>query len=179
MRFSRRGFLLGLLLAGTVLTARGRANATVVVPVTVEELTRLADDVVVAVPRRASSQWDGGRIVTDYELEVITALKGPLAQGNSLIVRFPGGVVGRIGQVVAGVDGLVVGRSYVLFLSTGVSGLRFLTHLVASVVPVQLDPATGQPQALPAEGLVPGAERPALRMPLERFAALVRAGNAR
>ncbi len=142
----------GAMVALVAVSLPGTAHATVVTPVTVAELTRRSDDVVVATVRRASPQWDGGRIVTDYELELLAVLKGRLVPHGTVTVRLPGGVVGRIGQTVPGVPGMEPGGTYLLFLDAGVSGLRYLTHLTASVVPVTAG-ATGPVQAQVPEGM--------------------------
>lgn len=136
------------------LTVPTVARATVVVPVTVETLTRRSDDVVVGTVRRASSLWDAGRIVTDYEVDVAAVMKGALAPHGTVVVRLPGGVVGRIGQTVPGVPGMVTGGTYLLFLDVGAAGTRYLTHLTASVVPVTADPTTGLVQGRVPEGMI-------------------------
>lgn len=130
------------------------AGATVVVPITVQDLTRTSDDVVVATVVQGRSQWQGGRIVTDYQLQVAAVMKGALAPGATTVVRLPGGVVGRIGQTVAGVAPLTRGTTYLLFLATGPDGVRCLTHLTAAVMAMGADPVSGDVVGTVPEGLV-------------------------
>jgi len=138
--------------------------------VTVAELTRASDDVVVGTVRRSVSRWEGRLIVTDHEVELSAVLKGRLAPRAVVVVRVAGGVVGRIGQHVPGAPSLADGATYVLFLAGGVSDVRYLAHMTAAVVPVTLD-AAGAVQARAPESLAAGAPSVAL----ERMAGAVRA----
>jgi hypothetical protein len=164
-------------LAALVLTRP--AAATSVVPVTVEELTRRADAVVVATPRAARSQWLGGQIVTDVELEVHASARGSLVPGDTVTLRRPGGIVGRIGQEIPGVPSLELGRQYVVFLARG-PGVFYLAHLTAAVLPMAAAPdgtVTVQP---PAEGLAtgpggrPGTVMGRAGMPFEQLVRVLR-----
>lgn len=138
--------------------------------VTVAELTRASDDVVVGTVRRSVSRWEGRFIVTDHEVELSAVLKGRLAPRAVVVVRVAGGVVGRIGQHIPGAPALADGATYLLFLEGGISDVRYLAHVSAAVVPMALD-SSGQVRARPPETLVGG--EPA--MALERIAAAVRA----
>jgi hypothetical protein len=73
---------------------------------------------VVARAKVISSQprWtsDGARIVTDTTLELLEPWKG--APGKRLTVMQPGGVVGEVGQKVAGAARFQVGEEVVVFL---------------------------------------------------------------
>lgn len=129
------------------------AVATQTVPVTTEELTRRSDEVVVATVRASSSRWEHGLIVTDSELTVDAAVRGPSVVGATISVRTPGGTVGRISQVIPDAPVLEVGRSYVFFLSGGDGAVRFLAHLTAAVVPVTTT-ASGGLVARPAPSLL-------------------------
>jgi len=138
--------------------------------VSVTELTRASDDVVVGTVRRSVSRWEGRFIVTDHEVELSAVLKGRLAPRAVVVVRVAGGVVGRIGQQVPGAPSLEDGRTYLLFLAGGVSDVRYLAHMTAAVVPVTPD-AAGRGQAAAPEsltGATPG-------MALDRLAGAVRA----
>lgn len=155
------------------------ATATTTRPVTVAELTRSSDDVVVGTVRRSTSRWEGGFIVTDHEVEVESALKGRLVTHATIVVRVAGGVVGRIAQAIPGAPALEDGRTYMLFLSGGISTARYLAHMTAAVVPVTLDAAgrvqVGVPSSLmlvPASGAA--AQRP-MAVELDLVARAVRA----
>jgi hypothetical protein len=128
-----------LALALTVVAAPRFATATTVVPVTVEDLARRADVVVLATVRGTHARWEGRLIVTDVELEVRVAMKGALASGNVIVLRVPGGVVGEVGQTIPGVARPERGDTFVAFLTAAedrVPGRFHLTHLTASILPV-------------------------------------------
>jgi hypothetical protein len=133
--------------------APSAAPATTIVPVTTEELTRRSDEVVVATVRASTSRWEHGLIVTDHELVVEASLRGPSVAGGTVFLRTPGGVVGRIAQVIPDAPSLEVGRSYLFFLSGGVGTVRFLAHLTAAVVPVEAT-AQGALVARPSSSLL-------------------------
>lgn len=138
--------------------------------VSVPELTRSSDDVVVGTVRRSVSRWEGRFIVTDHEVVLSAVLKGRLSPRATVVVRVAGGVVGRIGQHVPGAPSLEDGATYLLFLAGGVSDVRYLAHMTAAVVPVTVD-ATGTVQARAPESMTAGAAT----IPLERLAGAVRA----
>lgn len=117
-----------------------RALATTVVPITVEQLSRRADAVLVATVRSTRAQWEGRLIVTDCELEVRVVMKGDLSPGQTLWLRIPGGVVGDRGQVIPGVPRLERGETVVAFVTRAedrTPGRYYLTHLTASILPIQ------------------------------------------
>lgn len=167
-----RALALSLVLA----LAPSTASATTVRPVTMAELTRAADDVVVVTVRRSSSHWEGRVIVTDHEVQVTAALKGASRPGALMVVRTPGGVVGRVGQTIPDASTLDVGRSYVLFLSGGDGAVRYLAHLTAAAAPVSLDASGNGVEVTTPTALTPPATMGVSGAPvaLERFARAVR-----
>ncbi|MFH1810974.1 MAG: hypothetical protein ABIJ09_19695 [Pseudomonadota bacterium] len=105
---------LSLLLPMSLLVSSGRAS--VIVPLEVPDLVRLADRVVVASVGDGRAHFDDTerRIVTDTELVVHEVLKGgPEAR---LEVRTSGGVVGELGQQVSGSAVLQRGARVLIFL---------------------------------------------------------------
>lgn len=131
------------------------AGASTTVPVTLETLARRADEVLVVTPRSATAQWVDRMIVTDYDLEVQTVVRGSVSIGSHVTLRAAGGFVGRIAQQIPGVPTLEVGRPYVVFLSRSpdVASVYYFTHLTAAALPVIAAP-DGTPVALPAaEGM--------------------------
>jgi hypothetical protein len=92
------------------------AHATLLVALDVEGLAGSSDAVVRATVTRVSSRWtrDGGRIVTDIELDVAETWKGGVRK--TIVVMQPGGVVGDLGQRVDGVATFALGEDVVLFL---------------------------------------------------------------
>ncbi len=152
-----RAFVLVALVASSSVAVATTGRA-----VTVAELTRASDDVLVGTVRRSVSRWEGGHIVTDHDVEVGAVLAGRLVPGVTVTVRVAGGVVGRIAQSIPGAPTLEDGRAYMLFLAGGVSTVRYLAHMTAAVVPVVMDGATVT-AAVPSTLLtvpVSGAGRP-------------------
>lgn len=132
------------------LAAPDDALATVMMHRSVEELASMADAVVVATAQRAEggglssrSLWEGGRIYTDVVLSVNATVAGPVATATTLTVRTPGGVVGDIGQTVAGAPVFREGETFVVFLQRVPAGHWVVLDMAAGLLPVRLDPARG------------------------------------
>lgn len=108
--------------AVTVLVAVGASNphpsaeATVVIPKTIEQMAGEATAVIRARVQAASSAWDDGhrRIHTFTEFEVLETWLGTVP--SSVVVRTLGGEVGRLGMKVSGVPRFPRGAEVVLFL---------------------------------------------------------------
>ncbi len=149
-----RGWALAATAAVVFTVQTPRARATTVVPITVEALTRQSHEVVVATVVRSASRWEGGFIVTDHTVRVAAVFKGAAALQSEITVTLAGGVVGRVGQVIAEVPVPEVGRSYVWFVQAGAEGRRYLTHMTAAVVPLRVVPGQAQVTAEPPEALV-------------------------
>lgn len=101
--------LLGLAVASV-------AQATTMLEQDVAALTKSSAVVVRAKVLASQARWtsDRARIVTDTELEVLEAWKG--APAARVVVMQPGGIVGELGQKVAGAARFTVGEEVVLFL---------------------------------------------------------------
>lgn len=177
------GALLGVVTLDVV--AR-QADATVLFARSIDELARDADAVVVATPTGARvSRWQGGRIVTDVSVRIDAVITGRVAQSSALTVRLPGGVVGEIGQTLAGAPALTPDVPTVLFLTASRDGVRSVLSLSAGSLPVSVA-AGGAIMVMPArtEGMTllppqgPAAPArvvlPPEGLPLEVFAGRVR-----
>lgn len=163
-----------LLLASLLLAAT--ASATTMLVLDVDALSGAADAVVRARVVKTSSRWtaSGGRIVTDVELEVAETWKGGVAR--TIVVTQPGGVVGDLGQHVAGAARFVPGEEVVLFLEA--RGGRFtVAGMAQGRFKVEASGAAHQDQAGELRLIEPttGAEvAPApLRLPLPELKARV------
>jgi len=101
-----------LLLAGAV-----PAAAATALPATVEELARTSSLVVrgTVAGQECRVGADGHRLYTFVEIRVTEALKGPPV--SRVTVRVPGGVLGALGQRVAGAAAFADGDEVVVFLS--------------------------------------------------------------
>lgn len=138
------------LLAALWLSAPNDARATVMLHRSVDELASMADAVVVATAQRddrgalaSRSYWREGRIYTDVTLSVNAAVSGPLATGSLVVVQTPGGVVGELGQTVAGAPVFRAGETFVVFLQRAGSGAWVVLDMAAGMLPVAVDRSRG------------------------------------
>ena len=109
----------GILLPALVLlllVAAHDARATILRMVPLEDQARDAELVVVAVAGQKNCVWGDGQklIFTDIDFKVERWVKG--SGGESVVARRIGGVIGDIGQTVAGSPQFRTGGRYVLFL---------------------------------------------------------------
>ena len=93
------------------------AFATTVIALDLTGLSRASDAIVQGKVTRAEPKLskDGSRITTHYTVEVSDTLKGAAATTTVELVQ-PGGIVGDMGQKVAGTAHLKVGDEVVAFL---------------------------------------------------------------
>lgn len=152
------------------------AFASVILPMTLDELIDRADAIVHGKVVAQDSAWEGGRIVTRSRVKLEGALKG--APGSQVVLRTQGGVVDGIGQKVYGEPSFAVGEEVVVFgrhigaelrpvgmaqgkfrvvLDAGVTravqdlaGLAFARRAPASGAPLQIDHADGARPTLSA-----------------------------
>jgi hypothetical protein len=109
MRLNRFAALLALALATPAVSA-------VVMLQTVEEMTASSPLVVRGRVGQQQTSWDADhrRIDTYTEIQISEVLKGTVKR--ALVIRQPGGVVGTIGQSVAGAAKFEPGEQVILFL---------------------------------------------------------------
>ncbi len=160
---------------GLVAVLATSAQATTVLALDLPRLTHASDAVVHAKVERVEARWstDHSRIVTDVELVVVEPLKG--TPGARVVLRQPGGNLGRVGQRVEGAPVFVPGEEVVVFLEaqgpdftvTGLSQGKFRVERATADAPLALqsmgealylDPITAEqvspvPLALPLEVL--------------------------
>ena len=106
----------------TVLTSFAPLYATTVLPISVERLTDISSDVVVAHAVKSWSTWNPQHtiIVTYTQFAVDNRLKGSAA--TTIMVKQPGGSAEGYTQHVAGVRPWSAGESAMLFLRPSQSG---------------------------------------------------------
>lgn len=126
-------------LSAGVLSA-GSAASAVLERMTLEDLARSADLVVVGTVVSRTSHYDAppraDRIVTDVVVRVDRPVRGEA--GSEVVVTTPGGEVDGLGQIVTGAPVLRPGEQVVLFLRTDPAG----------------PPATGVSPAVPRRVIV-------------------------
>jgi len=111
-----RSFFAALAASLAVLVLAGTSHASMMLPMTVEELTEDADLVAVGrvVHKESKLSAGGGRIFTVVTIDVSEAWKG--ATSKQVEIHVPGGTVDGISQVVVGVPQFTVGEDAVVFL---------------------------------------------------------------
>jgi hypothetical protein len=137
-------FVPGLVLLAVTVTGvvSLTASATTVIAETLEDMAVRAPIVVRATARQSQAAWSGDnrRIWTWTELVITERLKGSVAVSvnSTLLVKQPGGEVGKVGQGVAGVASFTPGEDCLLFLepSTDEPGTYVVRGLAAGKISV-------------------------------------------
>lgn len=103
----------------SVFASAPRAEATTARAASLEQLVRGAELVLLGHALDRESYWDGGRIKTRTRFKIEDVWVGSVPEGRTEVhVVTLGGVVGEIGQHVAGVAQLEVGKRSVLCLAS-------------------------------------------------------------
>lgn len=108
--------VVALALVGSWLGAR--AHASTVRALSLADLTRKAEVIVVGVPEEAQSRRhvDGKLLVTDVSVRVERVLEGTAKPGESLVVTLLGGELDGVALSVPGEAALPLGKRSLLFL---------------------------------------------------------------
>lgn len=135
--FVRRLALTSLLLAALPV------GATVVMALTLEEMTARAQVIVRGVVRRTEVQWDEGhtKIWTWTEVEVRETVKG--APRALVVVKQPGGSIPPMGQRVSGAGQFEPGEDVVVFLEPAVDEKGAFVLLAMAAGKVRLETTAG------------------------------------
>ncbi|MBE2248420.1 MAG: hypothetical protein IAE78_02650 [Myxococcus sp.] len=122
--------------------------ATVVIAMSMEEMTERSPLVVRGTVHRVDTQWAEGRskIWTYSEIVVQETLKG--AARTSVLVKQPGGVIGNIGEHVSGAATFTPGEDVVLFLEPAVDEPNCFVPFAMSAAKVSLVSKGGKRVAL-------------------------------
>jgi len=115
---NRLRLVIGSTLAALALVGAQVALATTVQKLTLQDLVKKSDSIVMARVEDATSSWDAGHkeIYTFYTLRVLDHVKG--AKGQTLItLRELGGTVDRIASIVPGMPDFKRGEEVVVFLT--------------------------------------------------------------
>ena len=149
---------LPLLLGLAVGAVSGTALASVVKALSLEELTKKADLIVVGVGAEAQARRndDGRLIVTDVSVDVQQVLKGAAKPGEDVIVTLLGGNLDGLGLRVPGEASIPIGKPALLFLYRSGPGGRDLrvVGMAQGVMPMQ----PRQPSKASAGSEPPGME---------------------
>jgi len=125
------------LAAGMVLIAAA-AQATVLVPADLNDLTRLARVIARGRVVDVTTRWTDDRraIETLVTLDPETYLKGSM--GESIRFRVPGGQLGRYRRVVVGAPQFAAGQHVVVFLGAQSPGVPYVIGLSQGVFRVEI-----------------------------------------
>jgi hypothetical protein len=107
-----------------------------------DQLTTLADRVIVGEVLSVKSTWDSGhkRIFTNIEVQVAETWKGATAAGGKILIQQPGGQVGDIESRVYGLAEFHTGQRAVLFLK-GAESASAVLGLGQGMRPLRFDDA--------------------------------------
>ena len=115
------------------------ANASSARQASLEELLDYSTLIVVGTPASRTSAWEKTRIYTtwDFLIEEVWLQEdtvdpkklSALASLTKLAIKTLGGIVGEIGQTVAGSPRLITGQTYLLFLTPSQEGSFFIVGL--------------------------------------------------
>ena len=146
-----------LVLVSVLLATAQQARATILAAVPLEEQAATAELVVLAVAGEQSCSWgDGQKIIyTDTHFRVERWIKGE--GGDEVISRRMGGVIGDIGQSVAGSPEFKTGRRYVLFLESAGAGRYRVVGFSQGAYPV-VRTIWGKSKVMPSLASAGGAE---------------------
>jgi hypothetical protein len=127
--------LIGVLVACIVLSAA--PSATILVPASLETLSRDARAIARGRVVGVDGQWTAGRrsIETIVTLEAETYLKGQL--GSTIQFRVPGGSYGRYQNIVVGAPRFSVGQRVIVFLGARGPTVPFVLGLHQGVFHVE------------------------------------------
>ncbi|MCB2153664.1 hypothetical protein KQI84_02160 [bacterium] len=109
-------FLCVAMLALAVLVP-GRASAALTVPLTVEEMAAVSDQVVHAKVADSQTEWYHGKLITRHRLTVIESLKGDKSANQEMELVTLGGKGELISSISPGMPTLEPKEEVVLFLS--------------------------------------------------------------
>ena len=117
LHFRLQAWALCALAAMLALLTASPARASLVAPMTVEEITAVSDEVVHGRVLESTSRFYKGMIVSEHDVEVVESLKGDRPAGATMRLATPGGNVGPIGAVAPGAPTFRPGDEVVLFLA--------------------------------------------------------------
>ena len=111
-------FSLLLVVAVVALLASQAAFATTVQKLSLQDLTKRSDSIVMARVTDAVSAWDAGHkeIYTTYTLQILNSVKGRKGE-STVTIRQIGGTVDNIASIVPGMPSFKKGEQVVVFLT--------------------------------------------------------------
>lgn len=114
-RVSAAPFLMALLCCLAI--APGALRAQGLIPLSIEEMAAIADDVVHGTVTETASEWHSGKLFTRVQIEVHESFKGEVDSGETLEVATLGGKFGSLRSVVPNSATLQESEEVILFVS--------------------------------------------------------------
>ena len=140
---NRRAFLGGIGALVGSLGASREASATLLRGLSLEQLSKGSDHILVGTALEATSRWEvvGGRrrIVTDTRVRVDDVVARATPQDLELEVRTLGGTIGDIASLVYGEAQLSLEEPCLLFLANHDNGLRHVVGMAQGHYPLRRD----------------------------------------
>jgi hypothetical protein len=141
----RRAFLGGIGAAIGGFAQLNEASATLLRGLSLEQLSKGSDHILVGVALEAVSHWEtlGGRrrIVTDTRVRVDDVVARAAPSDLELQVRTLGGTIGDVAALVYGEAQLSLNESCLLFLSNHDTGIRRVVGMAQGHYPLRRDPS--------------------------------------
>ncbi len=94
------------------------AASAAVLPLTVEEMSAVSDDIVHGTVMESESDIYGGKIITRHELAIHDSAKGTAGKGATMTLYTLGGKIGPLAATAPGMPTLEKDEEVVLFLET-------------------------------------------------------------
>jgi hypothetical protein len=129
------GLGLGVLLTAAWFSAP--AGAATLLALDLAQLVGMSEYVVLAKAQtREARETDSGMIVTDVQLQVVTALKGTIKPGQPLTATLAGGEIGDVALRVPGEAVIPENQSAIIFLRRNTRGELNVTGMSQGVLPI-------------------------------------------
>jgi hypothetical protein len=120
-------------------------SATVITPVSEDDLARHATAILVGQVKGIESYWDAGakQVFTHITVTPQEVLKGDIGDGD-LTLKQLGGTVGQLRSWLEGSPEFIVGEKVLLFIDTNQDGSACVAYLYQGKFSLFTDPDTGQ-----------------------------------
>ena len=111
------GVFLCLTILALALLIPVRASASLVVPLTIEEMGAASDQIVRAKVTQSQTEWYNGKLITRHKMAIMDSLKGDYRAEQEMDMATLGGQTEFLGSIAPGQPTFKPGEEVVLFLS--------------------------------------------------------------
>lgn len=131
------------LLSLLALSGPAPAPAATVIPLTLEDMERMATDVFVGTVESTQAGWDKHHRIIETRVRILVEQRVKGARGQTAIVVVPGGIVGDIGMRQPGAAVFKTGERVLLLAAPKRSGELRPVGLFQGKLPIRHDAARG------------------------------------